>query len=122
MIKRVMKSLLLLFLLGAGLGCSNDRDESRKNSAAAGSTMKCGAGKCGANMAGSNSVLTKKRRNILSQMREDDSRRDCVTKALNVKALYDCVRDPETGRLSKKCGVVKESGTMKCGAGKCSGS
>jgi hypothetical protein len=53
-------------------------------------------------------------------MREDDSRRDCVTKAQNTKALYECVRDPEEGRLTTKCGVMKE-GKMKCGAGKCSG-
>ena len=116
MIKRVMKSLLLLSLLAAGLGCS-ERDDRPKNSAAAGSIMKCGAGKCGANMSDGNSVLAKKRRNILSQMREDDSRRDCVTKAQNTKALYDCVRDPETGRLSTKCGTMNNEKSMKCGAG-----
>ncbi|WP_345976767.1 hypothetical protein [Sulfurimonas sp. HSL3-7] len=120
MIKRVMKSLLLLSLLAAGLGCS-ERDDRSKNSAAAGSIMKCGAGKCGANMPEGNSALAKKRMNILSQMREEDSRRDCVTKAQNTKALYDCVRDPETGRLSTKCGVMNDGKPMRCGAGKCSG-
>ncbi len=119
MIRRVMKSLLLLLLLGAGLGCSGDRDDRPKNSASAGSTMKCGAGKCGANMADGNSALAKKRMNILLQMREDDTRRDCVTKAQNTKALYDCVRNPETGRLTTKCGVTEKGGEMKCGAGKC---
>lgn len=115
MIRTVTKSLLILLLLGAGLGCSNDRDDRSKNSATAGSIMKCGAGKCGANMPEGNSALAKKRMNILSQMREDDSRRDCVTKAQNTKALYDCVRDPETGRLSTKCGTMNNEKLMKCG-------
>jgi len=121
MIRRVLSSmLLLLLLLGTGQGCSSDRDERAKSSDSAGSTMKCGAGRCGAGMAGGNIVLAKKRMSILSQMREDDTRRDCVAKAQNTKALYDCVRDPEEGRLSIKCGVMKE-GEMRCGAGKCSG-
>jgi len=121
MLRRILTSLpLLLLLLGAGQGCSSDRDEGAKGSGSAGNTMKCGAGKCGAGMADGNIVLAKKRRNILSQMRKDDSRRDCVDKAQNTKALYECVRDPEEGRLSTKCGVMR-AGEMKCGAGKCSG-
>jgi len=57
-------------------------------------------------------------------MREDDSRRDCVIKASSTKALYDCVRDPKTKKMSKKCGSGKCGATtkepaMKCGAGKC---
>jgi len=121
MIKRMLSSLpLLLLLLGAGQGCSSDRDESAKSSDSAGSTMKCGVGKCGAGMADGNIILAKKRRNILSQMRKDDSRRDCVDKAQNTKVLYDCVRGSKEGRLTTKCGVMKE-GEMRCGAGKCSG-
>ena len=91
------------------------------------SAMKCGAGKCGANMFDTNSALDKKKKNILSQMKEEDPRKDCVTKAKTTKAAYDCVRDPETKKLtietkeekkapksSMKCG-----GDMKCAAGKC---
>ncbi len=117
------KVVIFIFVVLAALsldGCS-DRDDRPKNSAEAGSTMKCGAGKCGANMADGNSALMKKKMNILSQMREDDTRRDCVTKAQNTKALYDCVRNPETGRLTTKCGNTTMPGSMKCGAGKCGG-
>jgi len=86
--------------------------------------MKCGAGKCGASMVDGNTVVAKKKKNILSQMRDNDSRRECVIKAATSKALYDCVRDPKTKRLTVKCGMGKcsnatEEITMKCGAGKC---
>jgi len=90
--------------------------------------MKCGAGKCGANMFDGNAALVKKKKNVTIQMRDDDPRRDCVAKASSTKEVYDCVRDPKTGKLSKKCGVGKcgdamketsPSSSMKCGAGKC---
>ncbi len=81
--------------------------------------MKCGGGKCGANMFDSNSALAKKKKNILSQMREGDGRKKCVIKAKTTKVLYDCVRDPKTGKMSLKCGG--EGKSMKCAAGKCGG-
>ena len=66
-----------------------------------------------------NSALVKKKKNILSQISENDSRRDCVIKAKTTKATYDCVRSPETGVMSLKCGSKAED--MKGGAGKCGG-
>ncbi len=104
-------------------GC--DKERSSKNGVAVGA-MKCGAGKCGSGMMGGNSALVKKKRNILSQMRTGDPRRDCVLDALTTKALYDCVRDPKTGRLSRTCGSGKATlpakrPAMKCAAGKCGG-
>ena len=65
--------------------------------------MKCGTGKCGANAANGSALLVKKKMNILDQMRKEDKRRECVLKASTTKALYACVRDPKTGRLSTKC-------------------
>ena len=111
-------SLLLLFS-----GCSDDK--STKKSKVPG--MKCGAGKCGANMFDGNAALAKKKKNILNQMREGDPRKGCVMTAQTTKALYNCVRSPENGKLTKKCGVGKCGTTknrekmpaMKCGAGKC---
>lgn len=122
MIKTIMKSFLILFfLLGSNVGCSSDRDDTAKNSAVAGSGMKCGAGKCGANMFDGSAALVKKKANITKQMREDDPRRECVADAKTTKAVYDCVRDPESGKLSKKCGndTNSDNRSMKCGAGKC---
>jgi len=81
--------------------------------------MKCGAGKCGANMFDGNSALDKKKKNMLSQMNDDDERKDCVIGSKTTKALYDCVRSPLTGKLSLKCGSGKKESAMKCGAGKC---
>lgn len=121
MIKLLMKSsLILFFLLGFSLGCSSDRDDSAKESAV-GSGMKCGAGKCGANMFDGSAALVKKKANITKQMQEDDPRRDCVFKAATTKELYDCVRDPETEKLTKiwSGDVKRETAPMKCGAGKC---
>ena len=121
-------------LLVLTTGCS-DRDDTPKQSATAGSGMKCGAGKCGANMFDSNAALSKKKANIIKQMQEGDPRRDCVVNAKTTKEAYNCVRDPETGKLSKsfsanaskegKCGTSmkksepKKEPAMKCAAGKC---
>ncbi len=68
-----------------------------------------------------NSALDKKKKNILSQMREDDSRKDCVIGAKSTKEAYDCVRDKETKKMTLKCGtgISKKEPAMKCGAGKC---
>lgn len=74
-------------------------------------------------MVDGSAVLVKKKMNILSQLKENDERRDCVLKASTTKALYNCVRAKKTGRLSSKFAsdnikkAVKSS--MKCGAGKC---
>ena len=118
----------LFGLLFAGLivsGCSSDKTKEKASLTESG--MKCGAGKCGSSMVDGNTVLAKKKKNILSQMRKDDPRKDCVIKAKSNKALYDCVRDPETGHLTTKCGMGKSTNgnndvTMKCGAGKCGAS
>ena len=111
-------SVILAAVLVFG-GCSDEKE--RKKSDVAG--MKCGAGKCGANMFDSNKALAKKRQNILRQLREDDPRKDCVLKAKTTKTLYECVRNPMTGRLSLKCGSSEQKkeidGAMKCGNGKC---
>ena len=123
MFKLLMKSSLILFvLLGFNLGCSSDRDESAKSSAV-GSGMKCGAGKCGANMFDGNAAVAKKKANIIKQMQENDPRRDCVANAQTTKEVYNCVRDPETGKLSKSfSGEAVQESSMKCGAGKCGAS
>ena len=95
--------------------------------------MKCGAGKCGASMANGSAILVKKKMNILNQMKEEDTRRDCVLNAKSTKALYNCVRDPKTGRLtvepkeettvavskSKKVSDAEQKSTMKYQTGKC---
>ena len=96
--------------------------------------MKCGAGKCGASMANGSALLVKKKLNMLNQMKEKDPRRDCVLKAATTKSLYNCVRDPKTGRLriepkeetalavsKSKKSDAKQKSTMKCQAGKCGG-
>jgi len=123
--------LLLIFvttlLLVFSTGCNN-RDESAKESKPAAGGMKCGAGKCGANMFDGNAALVKKKKNVTIQMRDDDPRRECVANARTTKEVYACVRDPKTGKMSKKCGAGKcgeamkatsKSSAMKCGAGKC---
>ena len=117
-----MKSLLLIssIILLLLSGCSEKKEQ--ENSAGG---MKCGAGKCGANMFDGNSAIAKKKKNILLQMRKDDSRKDCVISAKSSKAVYDCVREPNGKKLTMKCGTGKcgadnaPQSTMKCGAGKC---
>jgi len=85
--------------------------------------MKCGPGKCGASMVDGSAVLVKKKMNILDQLKEDDTRRECVLASNTTKELYNCVRVEETGRLSTKCSIdnVKQKSVeaMKCEAGKC---
>ena len=103
-----MKKVLLFFfvvsvVLGVG-GCGRDSGGDGKSS-----TMKRGSGKCGANMTDSESVLEKKRADITGQMREDDPRRGCVVKAQNTETLYDCIRDPETGKLTTSFGDGKSA-------------
>ena len=132
----IQKTLLIIGMLFALSGCSESED---RNAMSSGGGMKCGAGKCGANMFDGNFALDKKKKNILSQMREDDDRKACVMKAPTTKEVYNCVRDPKTQRLSLKCGTsmqektqssdsmqcgggMKCGGSMQCGAGKCGGS
>ncbi len=93
-------SLFTLMLVGTLTIISGCNDKKKPKSLTEGG-MKCGAGKCGASMAGGSSILIKKRANILRQMDTNDSRRACVLKAHSVKKLYDCVRDPISGRLVK---------------------
>ena len=110
-----MKTILLLnvLLLLGFTACSEEKIPKGTQS----TQMKCGAGKCGANMFDGNSALAKKKKNILSQMREDDSRKECVISAKSTKEAYACVRSPTTQKMSLKCGG--NNTTMKCGAGKC---
>ena len=114
----MIKSLLLSTLV---LVAFNGCDEKKEPPKTVGSGMKCGAGKCGANMFDGNSALDKKKKNILSQMREDDKRKDCVVAATSTKDAYNCVRDKETQKMTLKCGTqtMKNEPGMKCGAGKC---
>lgn len=114
----MFKSLFLSSLIILAFSACDEKKEPPKT---VGSGMKCGAGKCGANMFDGNSALDKKKKNILSQMREDDNRKDCVIAASNTKEAYDCVRDKETKKLSLKCGtdMIKKEPAMKCAAGKC---
>ncbi len=113
-IKHILIISLTLTMISA---CSGEK---QKESITEGG-MKCGPGKCGASMVDGSAVLVKKKMNILNQLREDDSRRDCVLKANTTKELYACVRVEKTGRLSTKCSSdnVKEKESMKCEAGKC---
>jgi len=116
--KKIPVWLLAAALLLLLTAC-NDR---KKSDAPTAGGMKCtGGGKCTGSLAGRNTSLAKKQQIILSQMRDDDPRRTCVMTAKSVQALYDCVRDPATGRLSAKCGEAKAPAPMKCGAGKCGG-
>ncbi len=103
---------LLILLLGLTLSfsaCGDNKDA--KESKTPG--MKCGAGKCGANMFDGKGALSKKKKNILSQMRDNDPRKTCVIDAKTTKEAYECVKHKETNRMSTKCG------TQKCGVGKC---
>lgn len=126
-LRTVILMVTAIFMALLATACSDSKTQTESKS-----TMKCGAGKCGANMIDGSSALAKKQRNILVQMRDDDPRKSCVLNAETTKALYDCVRDPETGRLSKKCGndtkcgggmkcggSMKCGADMKCGSGKC---
>ena len=123
-----MKSTLASILLFTALLVSGCTDKENKESLTEGG-MKCGPGKCGASMVDGSAVLVKKKMNILKQLAEDDTRRDCVLKAITSKELYTCVRVEETGRLSTKCSSdntrqipTKEVAPMKCEAGKCGSS
>ena len=119
-----MKLKTLLILTSTILLLSACSGEKQKESITEGG-MKCGPGKCGASMVDGSAVLVKKKMNILNQLREDDTRRDCVLNAITTKELYTCVRDQENGRLSTKCAAdntkapEKEAPAMKCEAGKC---
>ncbi len=124
MIQKKLFALLILMVFSTFSEAKEDREVPG---------MKCGAGKCGANMFDGNAALAKKKRNMLSQMREDDPRKDCVIKAASTRAAYDCVRDPNGKKLTLKCGTSKcgdgmketrseKAPAMKCGAGKCGSS
>jgi hypothetical protein len=123
-----MRSTLAITLLFTVLLLSGCTDKEKKESLTEGG-MKCGPGKCGASMVDGSAVLVKKKMNILNQLEENDSRRECVLKAITTKELYTCVRVEETGRLSTKCSAdntvkvpKKEIPPMKCEAGKCGNS
>lgn len=107
------KIIIFVFVTLAFSACS----EEKKVPSEAKTSMKCGAGKCGSNMFDGNSALAKKKKNVLSQMRDDDKRRACVIDAKSAKEVYDCVRNPITNKLSLKCGNATKE--MKCGASKC---
>jgi len=127
---RMKLNLLSLSLLTVTLFLSGCTDKDEKKSLTEGG-MKCGAGKCGSSMVDGSAVLVKKKMNILDQLKKEDGRRDCVLKAKTTKALYNCVRDPETGRLTiknssntfkaltEKKAPEKKEAAMKCEAGKC---
>ena len=87
-----------LLVLVALSGCSGEKQKESITEAG----MQCGPGKCGASMVDGSAVLVKKKTNILNQLTEDDTRRECVLKAMTTKKLYACVRDKDTGRLSTK--------------------
>jgi len=110
MTKIILISIFLFFS-----GC--DFKKVDEGNAPAKSAMKCGAGKCGASMFNDDSVLDKKKQNVLSQLEENDSRKECVNNAKDTTEVYNCVRGKD-GKLTikdaQKCG-----GAMKCGAGKC---
>lgn len=111
MIKTSLLALITSFVM---CGCTETKERDSKVSA---SDMKCGSGKCGANMFDGNAALIKKKKNILSQMQEKDSRKECVIQAETTRSLYDCVRDPLTGKLSIT--DTDQAAPMKCGAQKC---
>ncbi|PTB83627.1 hypothetical protein C9926_01960 [Sulfurovum lithotrophicum] len=116
------KQIISIGLLSLAMlsGCT----EKEKTKSLTEGGMKCGAGKCGSSMANGSALLVKKKMNIIDQMTKEDDRRDCVLKAKNTKALYDCVRDTKTGRLNSKCSTANVSKqkekVMKCESGKCS--
>ncbi len=123
-----MKSNLAIILLFSALLLSGCTDKEQRGSITEGG-MKCGPGKCGASMVDGSAVLVKKKMNILNQLADDDTRRECVLKSITTKELYSCVRVEETGRLSTKCSAEKtkqipkkEISSMKCEAGKCGSS
>jgi len=119
--KNLVATSLAVLVLGVS-GCSSQESKEDKKTV---TDMKCGAGKCGANMFDGNAALAKKKKNILSQMRDDDTRKDCVISASTTKETYDCVRDPKTKKLILKCGSSKDKSKttdMKCGTGKCGSS
>lgn len=113
----LLSTLLILTLI---LSACNDKG---KEESITDGGMKCGPGKCGASMVDGSAVLVKKKMNILNQLKEDDTRRECVLDAQSTKALYNCVRVENTGRLSTKCSSdnvkMAEKEAMKCEAGKC---
>ncbi len=121
-LKTFLLGVVTLFVLN---GCNDKPTESKAKS-----ESKCGAGKCGSNMFDGNAALAKKKKNILSQMEDDDPRKDCVIKAETTKKVYDCVREPEGYKLTKKFATAKcgndtdmvEDKSMKCGADKCGSS
>ncbi len=126
--KKTILSLSLLTITLLFTACSDkDKDKSLTEGG-----MKCGAGKCGSSMVDGSAVLVKKKMNILDQIGKKDKRRDCVLKAKTTKALFNCVRDPNTGRLTikdssdafvavkKKAAKKENNSSMKCAAGKCS--
>ena len=133
--RSALSTLMLIASVIIITGCS---DKEKEKSLTEGG-MKCGAGKCGASMVDGSAVLVKKKLNILNQMDKKDPRRDCVLKSTSTKALYNCVRDPNTGRLTitpkeknnttftnnisieKKAPKKEKNTQMKCQAGKCSG-
>ncbi|MFC2057943.1 hypothetical protein ACFLR6_03290 [Campylobacterota bacterium] len=123
-----MKSNLAITLLFSALLLSGCTDKEQSGSITEGG-MKCGPGKCGASMVDGSAVLVKKKMNILNQLADDDTRRECVLKSITTKELYSCVRLEKTGRLSTKCSSdnikqipKKEISSMKCEAGKCGSS
>ena len=93
-------SSLIPATLAALLTLTACSDEQKSSDAPTAGAMKCGAGKCGAAMVDGDTALAKKQRNILAQMSPDDPRMGCVMNAKNIEALYDCVRDPATGKLT----------------------
>lgn len=112
--KILLASLLTLTL--AFTACNNKEKEESITEGG----MKCGPGKCGASMVDGSAVLVKKKMNILNQLREGDTRRQCVLEASSTKALYNCVRVEKTGRLSTKCSSdnTTQEEAIKCEAGK----
>ncbi|MCD6189913.1 MAG: hypothetical protein J7K14_00050 [Sulfurimonas sp.] len=119
----MIRNILISVLLVIGFSACSDTNKEPKGSASSG--MKCGAGKCGANMFDGKGALAKKKKNMLSQMREDDPRKDCVISAKTTKEVYNCVRSPETKKMTLKCGAGKcgskneqvKMPAMKCGSG-----
>ena len=94
------QKFLIIVVLATAIAFSGCSDQKKESDAPTSAAMKCGAGKCGASMVDGDSALAKKQRNVLSQMSADDPRMGCVMNAKTVEAVYDCVRDPETGKLS----------------------